>query len=79
MEIPKFIDDLWRDCSPNYLYQYLYGNEQAYSRDWISQKSFENYKKDLIINDIKNNWICDEWQLMLEEFHIIIQIIQHYG
>jgi len=31
--------------------------------DFIQTLSIENHKKDLIINGIKNNWMCDEWRL----------------
>jgi hypothetical protein len=31
--------------------------------DYIQTLSIENNKKNLIINNIKNNWMCDEWRL----------------
>ena len=31
--------------------------------DYIQTLPIENHKKDLIINGIKNNWMCNEWRL----------------
>ena len=31
--------------------------------DFIQNLSIENHKKELIINGIRNNWVCNEWRL----------------